>query len=87
MLPLVRVGDALDPFGGEVLTGQFEAFGKPVACVGDQAHCVLHGRTYVSEGASMYTMNGKAVALHGHRCDCGCRLISSLASSFMAVTP
>jgi uncharacterized Zn-binding protein involved in type VI secretion len=87
MLPLVRMGDSLDPYGGEVLEGHYEAFGKPVACVGDKARCNKHGTTHVSEGASGSTIDGKAVALHGHRCDCGCRLVSSLASSSMAVAP
>lgn len=39
MMPLVRVGDPLRPFGGEVLSGHYEAFGKPVACVDDRARC------------------------------------------------
>lgn len=87
MLPLVRVGDPLRPYGGEVLEGFFEAFGKPVACAGHKARCHKHGLTHISQGASVSTMNGQAVALDGHLCDCGCRLVSTLASSLMAVTP
>ena len=87
MLPLVRVGDALHPFGGEVLEGHYEAFGKPVACLDDQARCNLHGMTRIAEGASGSTMDGKPVALHGHRCACGCELVSSLAASSMTVAP
>lgn len=35
MMPLVRMGDPLRPYGGEVLEGHFEALGMPVACMGD----------------------------------------------------
>jgi uncharacterized Zn-binding protein involved in type VI secretion len=87
MLLLVRMGDSMSPFGGEVLEGHYEAFGKPVACKGDQARCDLHGKTYISEGSSNSTMDGKPVALDGHRCECGCRLVSSLAASSMVVAP
>lgn len=87
MLPLVRVGDPLEPFGGEVLQGHFLAFGKPVACVGDQARCKQHGLTKIIQGASGSILNGKPVALHGYRCECGCRLVSTLAVSSMAVSP
>jgi uncharacterized Zn-binding protein involved in type VI secretion len=62
MLPLVRMGDPLRPFGGEVLEGHYEAFGKPVACVDDKARCNLHGLTHIVEGASGSTMDGKPVA-------------------------
>ncbi|VVO03045.1 PAAR domain-containing protein [Pseudomonas fluorescens] len=87
MLPLVRMGDSMSPFGGEVLEGHYEAFGKPVACMDDQARCDLHGMTHIVEGSSNSTMDGKPVALDGHRCQCGCRLVSSLAASSMAVAP
>lgn len=87
MLPLVRMGDSMSPFGGEVLEGHYEAFGKPIACLGDQARCDLHGMTRISEGASGSIMDGKPVALDGHRCECGCRLVSSLAASSMKVAP
>lgn len=87
MMPLVRKGDLLRPFGGEVLEGHYEAFGKPVACVGDKARCDKHGMTHITEGASGYTINGNLVALDGYRCACGCQLVSSLAASLMGVAP
>jgi uncharacterized Zn-binding protein involved in type VI secretion len=87
MMPLVRLGDPLRPFGGEVLEGHYEAFGKPVACEGDRARCNKHGLTKIVEGASGSTMDGKPVALDGHRCACGCQLVSSLAGSSMSVAP
>ncbi|CRM80108.1 PAAR domain-containing protein [Pseudomonas sp. 25 R 14] len=87
MMPLVRVGDPLRPFGGEVLEGRYLAFGKPVACVGDLVRCNLHGLTRVAQGASGSTMDGRAVALDGHRCECGCQLVSTLPASSMSVAP
>ena len=86
MLPLVRLGDPLQPFGGEVLQGHFLAFGKPVACMGDPVRCKKHGLNKISEGTAGSTMDGKPVALHGHRCECGCRLVSTLATASMGVS-
>ena len=74
---LVRVGDKLKPYGGEVLSGSFDAFGKPVACVNDKAKCNEHGMTTISEGSELSKVDGVPVALHGHRCACGCTLVSS----------
>lgn len=87
MLPLIRVGDPLSPHGGEVLQGSFMAFGSPVACVGDPARCKEHGLTHIIQGTSNSTMNGRAVALNGHACACGCRVVSTLSSGLMQVTP
>lgn len=87
MIPVVRVGDPLHPYGGEVLEGHYDAFGKPVACVDDKVRCNRHGNTHITEGTSGSTMDGKAVALHGHRCACGCQLVSTLAVGSMAVVP
>ncbi len=78
MKNIIRVGDTLRPHGGSVLTGHYLTFGKPAACVGDSAVCNKHGRTTIIEGASGSSMDGKAVALDGHRCACGCTLVSSL---------
>ncbi|MND78109.1 PAAR motif protein [compost metagenome] len=87
MMPLVRMGDPLKPFGGEVLDGHYEAFGKPVACVGDRARCDKHGMTHITEGTAGSTIDGKPVALDGHRCACGCQLVSTLAATSMSVAP
>ncbi|PMZ85755.1 MULTISPECIES: PAAR domain-containing protein [unclassified Pseudomonas] len=87
MLPLVRMGDSLSPFGGEVLEGHYEAFGIPVACVGDQARCDLHGLTRIKEGTSIATMDDTPMALDGCQCECGCQLVSSLAASSMMSAP
>jgi len=76
---LIRVGDTLKPYGGEVLSGSYSAFGKPVACVDDKVKCNQHGMTTIVQGTTGSTVNGKAVALDGHQCACGCTLVSSLA--------
>lgn len=76
---LIRVGDTLKEYGGEVLSGSYEAFGKPVSCVGDKVRCNKHGMTTIIQGTPGSTVNGKAVALDGHKCACGCTLVSSLA--------
>ncbi|WP_368940291.1 PAAR domain-containing protein [Proteus mirabilis] len=78
MKKIIRVGDTLKPYGGCVLTGKYSAYGKPVACVGDQVKCNKHGDSYIIEGASNSTINGKPVALDEHHCSCGCTLVSSL---------
>lgn len=77
---LIRVGDTLKEHGGEVLSGSYEAFCKPVACVGDKARCNKHGMTTIAQGAPGSTVNGKAVSLDGHKCACGCTLVSSLST-------
>ncbi|MED5609068.1 PAAR domain-containing protein [Pseudomonas sp. JH-2] len=87
MLPLVRQGDPLRPYGGEVLDGHYLAFGKPVAFVGGRARCNKHGMTQIVEGGSLSTVRGKAVALDGHRCACGCQVVSTLPGSKMIVRP
>lgn len=87
MKPLVRSGDPLRPYGGEVLQGHYLAFGKPVACLGDQARCEKHGLTVIVEGAAGSSIDGQPVALDGHRCACGCQLVSTLAAASMAVAP
>ncbi|MFF7710473.1 PAAR domain-containing protein [Pseudomonas sp. NPDC007930] len=85
MRPPVRQGDTLSPFGGEVLQGHFRALQKPLACVGAQVRCAQHGLTQIAEGSGHCRVNGQAVALHGHRCACGCTLVSSLAAAQMRV--
>lgn len=87
MKPVVRQGDPLRPFGGEVLEGRYLAFGKPLAFLGAKARCNKHGMTHIQQGGSLSTLNGQAVALDGHRCECGCYVVSTLPSSSMSVVP
>ncbi|TCW00155.1 PAAR domain-containing protein [Biostraticola tofi] len=79
MQGIIRIGDKTT-HGGTVLTGSSGVVfgGIPVACVGDSVSCPKHKKTTIIEGDSSANINGKAIALHGHRCGCGCTLISSL---------
>lgn len=78
MKAIVRKGDTLRPFGGEVLEGHYECDGLPMACKGDAARCNQHGLTRIAEGSSLSEIDGQPLALDGHRCACGCTLVSSL---------
>lgn len=78
MKPFVRQGDALHEFGGEVLTGHYLCEGLPIACVGDAVRCNLHGVNQISQGSELVLIDGMPAALDGHRCACGCALVSSL---------
>lgn len=76
----IRRGDKLEN-GGRVTTASSEmmVMDKPLACLGDEALCALHGKTTIAEGnASFPGKGGKPIAMHHHRCACGCRLLSSL---------
>ncbi|MES2016217.1 MAG: PAAR domain-containing protein [Pseudomonadota bacterium] len=37
-----------------------------------------HGMNKIIEGSMTYEIGGRLVALHGHKCACGCTLIASL---------
>lgn len=82
---IVRQGDTLREYGGTVLSGKYLAFGKPIARVGDAVQCNKHGATTIIEGAAGTMINGKSVALDGHRCTCGCALVSSLQEMDIAL--
>jgi uncharacterized Zn-binding protein involved in type VI secretion len=81
MQGVIREGDKLTS-GGVVLTGAsgMMFMGKPVACVGDKVLCPipLHGLNQIVEGDEGSKYQGRAIALDGHRCACGCALITSL---------
>lgn len=49
---LIRVGDTLKPYDGEVLSGSYSAFGMPVACVDDKTKCSQHGMTTIVQGTT-----------------------------------
>lgn len=78
MKGIIVLGD-MTTHGGKVISAQqtYTVGGKPVACVGDKIACPLHGINVIIEGEPKMLVNGKAVALHGHRCACGCQLIAS----------
>ncbi|MDX5631016.1 MULTISPECIES: PAAR domain-containing protein [unclassified Brenneria] len=77
MKNIIRKGDSLREYGGQVLGGHYQCFGKPIACKGDAVACNRHGASVIAEGSATCLIDGKPIALHGHRCACGCTLVSS----------
>ncbi|OWP49782.1 PAAR domain-containing protein [Pseudomonas nitroreducens] len=79
MRGLIREGDRLSS-GGEVLsaTAGMKFLGRNVACKGDEVRCAAHGMSMIAEGDEGSKRHGRPIALHGHRCACGCTLITSL---------
>jgi uncharacterized Zn-binding protein involved in type VI secretion len=84
MFAIIRIGDKTT-HGGAVLSGSDTMkFGNiGVARLGDMVSCPIkgHGPTTIIEGNPDYLDNGIPVAFHGHKCACGCTLISSLAAA------
>lgn len=84
MRGVIRLGD-ITTHGGNVIQASSEmvVHGRPVALVGDLVTCPQpgHGTNPIIEGSSMMSFNGKAVAIDGCKCVCGCALISSLPST------
>ena len=81
MQNIIRKGDT-HTGGGQVLTGSdvMKFGGIGVARLNDPVFCPLpaHGPTFVAEGHAVFKDNGVPIAFHGHRCACGCLLISSM---------
>lgn len=79
MLGVIRINDKTT-HGGTVLEGSagVKFMGLEVSCLMDKVFCPVHGKTYIIKGVEISKINGKPIALHGHRCSCGCTLISSL---------
>lgn len=84
MLPFIRKGDKTT-HGGTVISGSstMEVGGIGVARKGDQVSCPQqgHGPTTIVEGNPEYLDHGVPVAFHGHKCACGCTLISSFSAA------
>lgn len=84
MKGVVRVGDK-NTAGGVILNGSnsLRFGGVGVAREGDEVDCPIpgHGRTVIAEGHSAFRDNGVPVAFDGHRCACGCLLISSMPNA------
>lgn len=83
-MTIIVVGD-MTSHGGKVITGDTNNtwYGKPIARLGDLVECPAlypngspHGINAIIEGCSSYLVNGVPIALHGHKCQCGCTLIS-----------
>lgn len=84
MRAFIRKGDTLQEAGGEVLEGHYFCDDQPIACQGDAVRCNLHGLTVIAEGSDLVEIDGSPVALEGHRCACGCALVSSLPDTLAA---
>ena len=84
MLAIVRIGDKTT-HGGAVLTGSgtMKFGGVGVARKGDKISCPIegHGPTTIVEGNPNYLDQGIPVAFQGHKCGCGCTLISSFSAA------
>ncbi len=78
---IIRLGDSTS-HGGKVISvsSTITMDGKRVALVGDLVSCPKdkHGVNPIIEGSSSWYSNGKAVAVDGCLCSCGCILISSM---------
>lgn len=81
MKNIIRIGDKTTG-GGTVQSGSMVMIFRGIGAArqGDPVDCPLpgHGRTVIAEGHPTFHDKGIPVAFHGHRCACGCTLISSL---------
>jgi uncharacterized Zn-binding protein involved in type VI secretion len=79
---VIRLGDPTS-HGGKVISASASAYlvdGIAVVRVDDLCSCPIpgHGVTKVVEGDADYIVEGKAVALAGHKAGCGAELISTI---------
>ena len=83
-LSIIRLGDPTS-HGGKVISASatHTIGGLGIARVGDSVACPVagHGVNPIVEGAPTFLIDGRMVALQGHRSACGCMLISSLATA------
>ena len=81
MKKVIRIGDQ-SSHGGVVVSGASKTmmFGKAVALLGDKVSCPIpgHGVCPIVEGDPGWLVDGKPVALEGHKTACGAALISSM---------
>ena len=79
------VGDETD-HGGRVVTGSdtHKIRGKKIARLHDLVDCPEkdpdgrpHGINQIIEAHPTLSVGGRYVALHGHRTECGCKLIAT----------
>jgi uncharacterized Zn-binding protein involved in type VI secretion len=83
-LAIVRLGDKTTHGGAVVSASANHTIrGIGIARMGDMVTCPQkgHGTNAIVEGSPTFTIGGRKVALHGHRCACGCALIASLPSA------
>jgi len=81
MKGIIRINDKTTG-GGTVLSGSTDMCfnGIGAARLGDPVSCPIpgHGPTVIAEGHPTFKDNGVPLAFHGHRCACGCVLLTSL---------
>lgn len=79
----IVVGDITD-HGGSVLSGAktFLISNIPIAHVGCEVICPLHGLTHIVSGQNHFLIEGKPAAIEGDLTSCGARLVSRQQSSF-----
>lgn len=84
MKGIIRIGDK-NTGGGQVLSGSSSMVfnGIGVARLGDPVSCPKkgHNNVVISQGHPTFLDNGLPVAFDGHKCSCGCTLISSLPNT------
>lgn len=81
MLKIIRKGDKTT-HGGSVLTASTTMIygGLGAARKGDKVSCPEHGETTIAEGNPDYLdEDGIPISFEGHKCGCGCSLISSFS--------
>jgi uncharacterized Zn-binding protein involved in type VI secretion len=81
MINLIRLGDSTDHGGSVITASQTMRYeGRFVARKGDEVSCPKHDikPNVIIDGDESTTDDGVAIARHGYRALCGCRLISSL---------
>ena len=82
-MKVIIIGDTLNN-GGFVLTGRQnpEIDLDLFASVGDRVTCNIHGENCIAEGAPNATIDGRPIALEGHKASCGCSLVASNKRKF-----
>ena len=78
---IVLAGDTTT-HGGVVISGSQNDLvnGKSMARQGDEVCCPMHGVVRIVEGDSSMMLDGRPVALEGHRTECGAALIGNPAN-------
>jgi uncharacterized Zn-binding protein involved in type VI secretion len=75
--PVARRTDQLD-HGGHVIQGSlnWNCNALPIARVGDQAMCAVHGLVTITTGSPNWKVNGQKMARVGSLCSCGAKIIT-----------
>jgi uncharacterized Zn-binding protein involved in type VI secretion len=81
MRKVIRLGDPTS-HGGSVIsaTSHLVVMGIKVARLGDQCTCPIpgHDNCVIVEGDPMWVIDGRPIALEGHKTSCGATLIPTI---------